>query len=101
MAKKRTPGAKLGRPPKPTRALTIELHPRAYAWLEVLRDKGRFGNSVENVAIDLLNDRFKQLLQEGELFEGPFPGTAIPFPHPKENSGPIDGTMTEQPSKAH
>jgi hypothetical protein len=73
-------GAKRGRKPKSTRSMRIEVHPKAYAWLEVLYAKGRFGNSVEDVVIYLLNERLKQLLNEGELIEPTTVEGAIPFP---------------------
>ena len=78
--KTRRSGAKRGRKPKSTRSLRIEIHPKAYRWLEALYAKGRFGNSVEDVVICLLNERFKQLLQEGELMEPTKVEGAIPFP---------------------
>ena len=84
--KKPIVGAKRGRKPKFTRAMTIELHPKAYSWLEALFAKGRFGNSVEDVVVYLLNERFKQLLQEGELREMPAVEGAIPFPNQTEHT---------------
>ena len=93
--------SKLGRKPKTTRPLDLELHPQAYTWLETLHAKGRFGNSVENVAIRLLDDRFKQLVQEGELFEMPNVGTAIPFPDQKQSIEQKNAPKTEQPIKTY
>ena len=78
--KNRRSGAKRGRKPKSTRSLRIEIHPKAYRWLEMLYAKGRFGNSVEDVVVFLMNERFKQLLQEGELMESTKLKGAIPFP---------------------
>ena len=78
--KNRLSGAKRGRKPKSTRSLRIEIHPKAYRWLEILYAKGRFGNSVEDVVVFLINERFKQLLQEGELMEPTKLEGAIPFP---------------------
>lgn len=93
--------AKKGRKPKKTRTLKIELHSQAYSWLEFLHAKGRFGNSVQNVALNLLDHRFKQLLQEGELYEVHPSGNAIPFPSPKENDERSQTEKTEQPTKTY
>jgi len=60
--------------------MKIELHPKVCGWLETLLAKGRFGNHIEDVVVGLLNERFKQLLQEGELSEPTPVEGAIPFP---------------------
>jgi len=78
--KKPASGAKRGRKPKTTRSMKIELHPKAYHWLEILFAKGRFGNCLEDVPVHLLNGCFKQLLQDGELMEQTAVEGAIPFP---------------------
>jgi hypothetical protein len=72
--------AKRGRKPKVTRTLPIELLPIAWSWLEVLHGKGRFGNTLDAVVVTLLNDRFKQLLEDGELKDPIGLERTIPFP---------------------
>jgi hypothetical protein len=81
-ASRRKPGPK----PKPTKSFPIKLLPLQISWLEQLFAKGRFGSSVEDVAVNLLNDRFKQLFQEGELNEQPLVGGTIPFPNQPEQT---------------
>jgi hypothetical protein len=90
-------GAKRGPKPKSTQTVKIELHPKAYSWLESLLAKGRFGNSLEDIVVHLLNDRFNQLLKEGEIHEGSPMSPTIPFPNPvQQNNEQTKTVRTEQ-----
>ena len=65
--------------------MSVELLPRHYQWLQTLLGKTHYGNSVEEIALNLLNDRFKQLLEQGELAGETLAPTAIPFPNSDSN----------------
>jgi hypothetical protein len=85
--------AKRGRKPKVTRTIKIEVHPKAYDWFEALCSRGPFGASIEDVVVNLLNDRLKQLLEKGEIVETPALAGAIPFPNQAEQNRPPHKTV--------
>jgi hypothetical protein len=75
--------------------LRIQLQPKCHNWLQMLVDKGRFGNSKPAVAVVLLGHQFKALMDQNELPSdltqlseiAPFPGDKAPNPESKETSG--------------
>ena len=82
----------MSRPRKQTLPITIELLPRHKEWLATLLSKTHYGNSIEQIALNLLNDRFKQLQEQGELLDSSTSNTTpIPFPthQPTESSDKI------------
>lgn len=71
----------MSRPRKQTQPITVELLPRHVEWLEILLSKTHYGNSIEGIALNLLNERFRQLQEQGELLN-PSSVTANPIPFP-------------------
>jgi hypothetical protein len=77
----KAPLVEMGRPRKTTISVKkIELHPVAFRSLQILEAKGRHGNRIQDIIVNLLNDRLKQLETDGGLDEQRTDGTAIPFP---------------------
>ena len=76
----------MSRPRKTTKPITLQILPRHREWLECLLDKTHYGNSIEDIALNLLNERFKQLQKLGELPQRTAGAPPILFPANQSSS---------------
>lgn len=74
------------RPRKHTKPITIEVLPRHLQWFETLLAKTHYGNTVPEIALNLLNEQFKHLQDKGELLNPLSNTKPIPFPTTQPNS---------------
>jgi len=83
-SKKRGPG----RPKKTPLDLFLKLNDRQRYWLDYLVEKGFRGNSVEDVALRLLDERFRELHDQKALPDAfiEVVQNASPFQPPSEKS---------------
>jgi len=56
-----------GRPPKTPLDLELKLNEKQRYWLEYLADKGFRGNSVEDVALRLLDEKFEEFYEKKSI----------------------------------
>lgn len=96
----KTPRVVMGRPPKSTISLKkIELHPAAFRSLQILEAKGRHGNRIQDIVVNFVNDRLKQLETAGELDEQRLDPTAIPFPNPSSSETDVATASATPPNR--
>jgi hypothetical protein len=84
---------KRGRPAKSTVELVLQVHPKNLQWLEALLDRGHYGTSVEDIAAKLLNERFRQMIQDKELHENSKTAETIPFIATGAPNGDINSSL--------
>ena len=88
------------KPPKKkgaTQILKIPLQLKCHRWLELLVEKAHYGNSKSDVAVVLLGQQFKALVDSGEipgdaahsLEEIPFPASKAAPPPPTQTAGKV------------